>query len=791
MLRPVVVLLDPYHPYAGEFAAVAARRWGLDSVCLWSDTSPWDRSRGTRYLERAGSVVAHHSVRLASLEADAEALGRRYDVVGVLPHFEDRLEAAVTVAESLGVAWADPTDLRRFRTKSALKAHLRSVPGGPRINATVAVRTRLDIRAARETGPFDRFVLKPDDGMSNNRIGLFDGQVTDDQLDTYLGSTRGGLLVMEEFLDGAEYCVNGQVDEHGVVTTLSVYRTHHTSANGRTQLAERFELVRHDSPLFARLAGYASDVLVAARLRRSPFHLEVMVDADGPCLIEVGARLAGVSMAYDVGVAHAGAVDAFELAVQHYLGRASEQPLHPDWTAYDARTLRVVCGISDETVRAASWAGVYEVEAMPEFVHWVSKPRAGQRIEPTLDLATSPWQVTIAARSAEQLDAVEARVRHLVGWNRSGVDRTRTGLNMHATVVRTSSRLRLVPGAVRTRPSPLAAPGMGARPSEPGALESDARREGRDMLKRVVKRVGYAGPVRRTITRSSGLGRVTGRFVGGPDELSAVEVAQSLQHQGLLTTLHVRQGNPLDEAGADEHVDLYRRLVARHVAAGLGAGSEISLKMAQFGLLAPGGLDGAVERMRRTVADAYAAGIAVTVDMEGIEEVDVTLDAVCRLRAVQPDVGVAIQAYLLRSETDCRTLAGTGARVRLVKGAYGAGADIAHTTRGAVDSAYGRCLAILFDGGAHPMVASHDLRMLEVARRLAREAGRNQDAYEIQMLMGVRTPDQLRLVAEGERVRVYVPYGPDWYGWFVNRIVEKPGNVRLLAHALVSPGPRI
>jgi proline dehydrogenase len=271
--------------------------------------------------------------------------------------------------------------------------------------------------------------------------------------------------------------------------------------------------------------------------------------------------------------------------------------------------------------------------------------------------------------------------------------------------------------------------------------------------------------------------------------VSAVAVARRLHDQGMLTTLHVRQGNPLDEAGADEHVELYRRVVAQHVEAGICAGSEISLKMAQFGLLAPGGLGGAVERMSVTVADAYAAGMAVTVDMEGIEEVDVTLDAVRRLRVEHPDVGVAIQAYLLRSEADCHALAGTGARVRLVKGAYGAGADVAHTSRVTVDSAYERCLEIT--GGAYPMVASHDLRMVEAARRMARATGRGTDAYEIQMLMGVRSQDHVRLVAEGERVRVYVPYGPDWYGWFVNRIVEKPSNVRLLAHALVSPGPRV
>ncbi|MGD9955250.1 MAG: proline dehydrogenase family protein [Candidatus Nanopelagicales bacterium] len=308
------------------------------------------------------------------------------------------------------------------------------------------------------------------------------------------------------------------------------------------------------------------------------------------------------------------------------------------------------------------------------------------------------------------------------------------------------------------------------------------------MIARVVRRIGYARPVRRAITSSSGLGTVTSRFVGGPDEASAVAIATDLHAGGLMTTLHVRQGNPCDEAGADEHVELYRRLVDAHVAAGIADGSEISLKMAQFGLLAPGGLDGAVRRMTGTVEHAASGGLQVTVDMEGVEEVDATLEAVRLLRERHPDVGVAVQANLRRTESDCRELARTGARVRLVKGAYGPGADVGIVGRADVDAAYERCLAILFGGGAYPMVASHDLRMVEAARALARSEGIGAAGYELQMLMGVRAADQRRLVAEGDRLRVYVPYGPDWYGWFVNRIVEKPSNVRLLAHALIEKG---
>jgi len=373
-------------------------------------------------------------------------------VAGVLPHIEYRVAEAITLAEALGVLWADAADLRRFRDKAALKEHLRAVPGGPRINASTLVGSRAEVRDVLGSGAYDRFVLKPNDGMNNNRIGFFDRTASDAQLDSYFAQTTGADVVMEEFLDGDEYCVNGQADEHGTILTLSIYRTHHTSANGRSQLASHFELVRHDSPLFATLAAYVSDVLSAAGLRRSPFHLELMVDAEGPCLIEVGARLGGVAMAFDVAVAHHGSVDAFELAVAHYLRRTPVRAHQPDWEAYDAQALRIVCGLSTESVRAAAWTGVREVEALPGFVHWVARPRAGQRIRPTVDLATSPWQATLVAPDSQQLDRLDARVRGLVGWNASSIDATRAGLAAHATAARAASRLRLVPGLLRTKP---------------------------------------------------------------------------------------------------------------------------------------------------------------------------------------------------------------------------------------------------------------------------------------------------------------------------------------------------
>ena len=306
------------------------------------------------------------------------------------------------------------------------------------------------------------------------------------------------------------------------------------------------------------------------------------------------------------------------------------------------------------------------------------------------------------------------------------------------------------------------------------------------MLRRVVSKVGRAPVTRRVVTSTPGLRETTRRFVGGEDAPTAVITAESLHEHGLRTTLHLRAADVHTADDADEHVRAYAELSTRLASAGCAPSSEISVKMAQFGLYAPGGWHGAVSRLRAMVADAAEHGLFVTVDMEGDDEVDQTLSAVAAVREDHPSLGVALQAYLRRTEDDCRQLAGAGSRVRLVKGAYGASSDIAFTEPAEVDAAFLRCLEILMRGEGYPMVASHDMRMIDAARRLARDTGRRSPEWELQMLLGVRSHDQRALAAEGLRVRVYVPYGPEWYGWFVNRIAEKPANLRLLAHALLS-----
>lgn len=275
--------------------------------------------------------------------------------------------------------------------------------------------------------------------------------------------------------------------------------------------------------------------------------------------------------------------------------------------------------------------------------------------------------------------------------------------------------------------------------------------------------------------------------MAGPDIPAAVVTARSLASQGLLATVHCRRDWVRTGAAADEYVEEYAHLA--EALAGCGVASpEISIKLEQMGLYAPGGEDAAVARAITLATRANVAGTRVTLDMEGVAEVDLTLRALQAIRTHEPDTGVALQAYLTRTERDCAELAGPGSRVRLCKGGYTGSGGAVLAGRHDVDLAYVRCLAILMRGEGRPMLATHDERLMRIAIDLARRAGRDSMSWEVQMLLGIRPQLAGRLVEEGLGVRMYVPYGPEWYPWFVRRVAERPANLGLLARVLLPGG---
>jgi proline dehydrogenase len=277
------------------------------------------------------------------------------------------------------------------------------------------------------------------------------------------------------------------------------------------------------------------------------------------------------------------------------------------------------------------------------------------------------------------------------------------------------------------------------------------------------------------------------RFVVGETTADALDATRVLTEAGLEVTLDHLGEDTLDVTQARATRQAYVALLDGLADLGLADRAEVSLKLSAVGQALPrDGHELALEHARAIAAAAEQAGTTVTLDMEDHTTVDSTLAILGELRVDFPGTGAVLQSCLYRTEADCRDLARAGSRVRLVKGAYAEPASVAHPAKADVDLAYVRCLKILMAGDGYPMVASHDPRMIELAGVLAERNGRAPGTYEYQMLHGIRTGEQRRLAAAGERVRVYVPYGADWYGYFMRRLAERPANVGFFLRSLVT-----
>jgi len=284
---------------------------------------------------------------------------------------------------------------------------------------------------------------------------------------------------------------------------------------------------------------------------------------------------------------------------------------------------------------------------------------------------------------------------------------------------------------------------------------------------------------------------VVARFVAGATAADALTVTEGLLADGRLVTIDFLGEDTTDPEQAAAVADEYVRLIGLLAAAGLaGHGrAEVSVKPTAVGLGLPDhGEKTAQENIARIATAARNAGTTVTLDMEDHARAEATLRLVTELRADFPDLGCVIQAYLRRSADDCRDLAVAGSRVRLCKGAYQAPDAVGLAKRAEVDLNYARCLRILFDGPGYPMLATHDPRLIRIAAAKADSAGRSADSFEYQMLYGIRPAEQERLAASGARMRVYLPYGSDWYGYLVRRLAERPANLAFFLRALSSQG---
>ncbi len=292
----------------------------------------------------------------------------------------------------------------------------------------------------------------------------------------------------------------------------------------------------------------------------------------------------------------------------------------------------------------------------------------------------------------------------------------------------------------------------------------------------------------RTVATASPFTRgVVRRFVAGEDTADAVLAAADLAGVGLYCTIDHLGEDTTDEGQAGAAAQAYRRLLDALAEADLTDRAEVSVKLSAVGQALPDdGQTLALENARLICAQAQSLGTTVTLDMEDHTTTDSTLEILRELRKDFPGTGAVLQAYLKRTEADARDLAVEGSRVRLCKGAYAEPASVAYQATQDVDLAYVRCLKILMAGQGVPMIATHDPRLVEIAEAIAVRTERDRGTYEFQMLFGVRPEEQRRLASLGEKVRIYVPFGQQWYPYLVRRMAEKPANLALFARALSS-----
>jgi proline dehydrogenase len=281
---------------------------------------------------------------------------------------------------------------------------------------------------------------------------------------------------------------------------------------------------------------------------------------------------------------------------------------------------------------------------------------------------------------------------------------------------------------------------------------------------------------------------VVDRFVAGASAARAVAVSSVLVSDGLTVTLDHLGESVADEAGAESTVAAYLELLACLATEGLTRWAEVSLKLSAVGQRLDEAL--ALHHASRICAAAEQSGTTVTLDAEDHTLTDSTLRVHAELRHNWPRTGAVVQAHLRRTLEDCRALALAGARVRLCKGAYAEPPELAFATSDEVAHSFVRCANLLLAAPCYPMFATHDPRLIDIVSERAHWYGRPPDSFEYQMLYGVRPVEQRRLARAGYTVRVYLPYGSDWYAYLTRRLAERPSNVAFFLRALLASRDR-
>jgi proline dehydrogenase len=273
------------------------------------------------------------------------------------------------------------------------------------------------------------------------------------------------------------------------------------------------------------------------------------------------------------------------------------------------------------------------------------------------------------------------------------------------------------------------------------------------------------------------------RFIAGEAVAEAIDAARQVEARGLTQTLDLLGESVSNLAEADAATRGYVEVIDAIIASGIGR--NVSLKLTQLGLDVDKA--SAIDNLRKILERAEPAGFFVRIDMESSAYTAVTIEIFETLwQQGYRQIGVVLQAALYRSEQDVARITALGGRIRLVKGAYKEPKAVAHQKKVDVDAAYARMLQTLLTQGHYPAIATHDPAMIALARRVAAEHGIAADRFEFQMLYGIRRDLQTMLVKEGYRLRVYIPFGREWFPYFMRRLGERPANVTFVLRGITA-----
>jgi hypothetical protein len=427
-MTPAYFIFDPQHDYALALIDRLKKTDNARPIFIYTDTRSEFYNRSVWPQVRNRDAAATFYLDQSSEEEIIAAIAKHFTVVGVVPYYEKALLPAARLLDHLHTDWNPPEVLRRFRDKSALKDHLRSC--GVQVNSTRRVHTAAEVLAQPLPS---KFVIKPNDGFANRDVGFFNATTEPAQIEAYFAAQPCEAYILEAFLEGPEYAINGQMDHAGQAHIVNIVRYQRIADNDKQNLYYRTHHVRRTDPEFGPIALYLTKLMEQTGLVRCPFHAEIILTAQGPSLIEVGARLGGSHYADMANEVHGPGFDIFALAAHFYLHATPYEGSMGNWEHYDRATAVHVDGRVSTTQVLYELQGTRELEALPEFRAWAINPAPGTTLRRTVDLLTIPYAFRLQSEAspahlAEVADRAEAllRINGQVGALRKLLIRTRS-----------------------------------------------------------------------------------------------------------------------------------------------------------------------------------------------------------------------------------------------------------------------------------------------------------------------------------------------------------------------------